>query len=122
MSPPKRHPAAHGLIIRHTTWNLSAAFVVFAFLVFLVALVGAGALAVVHIARASANVVYADTWGHISMVGHFLSGRLFPAELFAPHNQNRPVVLNIILLLSARYDHLNLIHVEYLSVIFAILP
>ena len=120
MSPPKRHLAAHGLIIRHTTWNLSAAFVVFAFLVFLVALVGAGALAVVHIARASANVVYADTWGHISMVGHFMSGRLFPAELFAPHNQNRPVVLNIILLLSARYDHLNLVHVEYLGVIFAI--
>jgi hypothetical protein len=120
VSVPKRHPAAQGLIIRHTTWNLSAAFVVFAFLVFLVALVGAGALAVVHIARASANVVYADTWGHISMVGHFMSGRLFPAELFAPHNQNRPVVLNIILLLSARYDHLNLVHVEYLGVIFAI--
>jgi hypothetical protein len=120
VSPPKRHPAAHGLIVRHTTWNLSAAFVVFAFLVFLLTLFGAGALAIVHIARASANVVYADTWGHISMVEHFLSGQLFPAELFAPHNQNRPVVLNIILLLSARYDHLNLIHVEYLSVIFAI--
>jgi hypothetical protein len=111
---------ARDSIIRHKTWNFSAAFLVFAFLVFLV-LVGSSALAIVHIVRASGNVVYADTWGHISMVGHFLSGRLIPAELFSPHNQNRPVVLNVILLLSAKYDHLNLIHVEYLGVFFAII-
>ena len=92
-----------------------------ALLVFLAVLIGAVALALVHITRASGNVVYADTWGHISMVGHFLSGRLIPIELFSPHNQNRPVLLNILLLVSARYDHLNLVHIEYLAVCFPIL-
>jgi hypothetical protein len=91
-----------------------------AVLVFLTVFVGAAALAVSHIVSASGDVVYADTWGHIDMIGHFLSGRLSLAELYSPHNENRPILLNLILLASAKYDHLNLVHIEYLSIVFCI--
>ena len=92
----------------------------FAFLVFLVTLFGAGALAIVHISRASANVVYADTWGHIRQWSDISCPAGFFSRSFSRLTIKTAIVLNMILLLSARYDHLDLIHVEYLSVVFAI--
>jgi hypothetical protein len=92
-----------------------------ALFVFLALLIGAVALAAHHIDNASGNVVYSDTWDHIGMIGRFLSGRLSLGELYAPYNENRPVLLNLVLLVSAKYDHLNLVHIEYLNVVFPVI-
>jgi hypothetical protein len=105
--------AAPTILTRSTVWSTLASGV------FLALVVGAVVLVTRHINRASGDVIYADTWTYIEMIGHFLSGRLSLAELYSSHNESRPIVLNIILLMSAKFDHLNLIHVEYLSIVFS---
>lgn len=90
-------------------------------LVVVAALLGCAGLAAWYIHSASIDVVYSDTWGYIGMIGDYLSGRLNLAEIYAPHWQNRPVLLNLVLLLSAGFDALNVKHIEYLGVLFSTL-
>ncbi len=78
-------------------------------------------LAAWHIHASSLDVIYADTWGYVGMIGDYLSGRLDLAQIWTPHWQNRPVLLNLVLLMSARFDSLNVKHIEYLGVVFAAL-
>ena len=85
----------------------------------LVCLFGAAVMAIWHINYASTNVAYADTWSYVRMIGDFLSGDLRISEVLAAHNENRTVILSAVLLASAKFDHLNLIHLDYLSVVSA---
>jgi hypothetical protein len=54
------------------------------------------------------------------MVRNFLNGSLTWNDIYRPHNQNRPVVLNILLLASAQLDHFNMKRLQYLSVCFVV--
>jgi len=100
---------------------LASAGPVAAALLFVFVLIGGTGLAVWDIENGSVNVIYSDTFGHLGMIKHFLSGQLSLDEVFLPHNQNRPVLLNLVLLISAKYDHLNLKRIEYLGIFFAVL-
>jgi hypothetical protein len=85
-------------------------------LLFVMALGGAIALAVWYVNNASVDVPYSDTWDHLKMIERFMAGRLSPDDIFHPHNQNRPVLLNIALLFMAKYAHLDLKLMAYLSI------
>src|SRR5882724_4869555 len=100
------------------TSTLRSGSAIVASLLFACALIGAIFLSVWYIDNASIDVPYSDTWGHLKMVEHFLAGHLTFDDIFRPHNQNRPVLLNVVLFLGAKYDHLNFESIEYLSVIF----
>ena len=78
------------------------------------------ALAFWYVRAANTNVVFADLWGHMQMIKHFLEGTLRPEELFLPHNQNRPVILNVVLLISAAANHFMIKNVTYIFLIFQI--
>lgn len=84
----------------------------------LVILSGAAAFLVWYISRTAVNVVYADTWAYLPMVGRALSGGLSASDLFAAHNENRTLLLNAVLVASARFDAFDLVHVDYISVLF----
>ena len=77
-------------------------------------------IATVHILTASANVVFADTWSLIPLVGRMLVGHVGPTALWAGvrHNENREVLETFILYGSARLDHLNVQLVKVLGVVF----
>ena len=76
-------------------------------------------IAGLYVRNGSVDVVYADTWGYISMIDNFLSGAFDPWEMVRAHNQNRSVVLTTVLLGSALVDHFNQKNIMYLGVTFA---
>ena len=78
----------------------------------------AAIIAVVHIHTSSCNVVFADMWGFIPIVGRFLAGKGTWSDLWIAHNENRDVILTAILIASAKIDHLNVENIKYLSVVF----
>ncbi len=78
-------------------------------------------LAIWYVEAANVNVVFSDLWGHMHMVDDFLVGNLRPVELFVPHNQNRPIVLNVFLLISAQFDHFMVKNLIYIFLIFQLI-
>jgi len=89
----------------------------FAFTILVLALAG---LDVWFIHNGTLDVVYADTWGYMRLVGDFLDRRLSVGEFFEAHNQNRTPVLDLLLLGSAALDRFNQRHLDYVSVLLAV--
>jgi hypothetical protein len=74
------------------------------------------AVVLYHIDTASLDVVFADLWGLLPAVAHFLSGRGTITALWQAHNENRDVILTLLLVGSAKFTHLNLQYIKYLGV------
>jgi hypothetical protein len=61
------------------------------------------------------NVIYADQWVDVNVVGHAYSGTLGFSTLWAQHNENRILFPNLIVLALAYTTHLNILVEEYLG-------
>jgi hypothetical protein len=61
------------------------------------------------------NVVYADQWHDIGLLGQSYSGTLGFHSLWAQYNENRILFPNLIVLLLGHTDHYNVVFLEYLS-------
>jgi hypothetical protein len=61
------------------------------------------------------NVIYADQWDDVNLVGHAYSGTLHLSTLWAQHYENRILFPNLIVLALAYTTHLNVVTEEYLS-------
>jgi hypothetical protein len=62
--------------------------------------------------RSTTNIVYADTWAFVPILGKTLSGHFSIGMLWAPHNENRQPILRSIFLISATFDHFNTMHIR----------
>jgi hypothetical protein len=61
------------------------------------------------------NIVYADQWHDIQLLGQSYSGTLTFHSLWAQYNENRILFPNLIVLLLGHTDHYNVVSMEYLS-------
>jgi hypothetical protein len=61
------------------------------------------------------NIVYADQWHDIRLLGQSYSGTLTFHSLWAQYNENRIFFPNLIVLLLGHADHYNVVTLEYLS-------
>jgi hypothetical protein len=61
------------------------------------------------------NVVFADQWDDVALVGHAYSGTLHLSTLWSQHYENRVFFPNLIVLALAYTTHLNIVTEEYLS-------
>jgi hypothetical protein len=84
----------------------------------LVTLSGATAFLLWYISRTAVDVVYADTWAYLPMVGRALSGGLSASDLLAAHNENRTLLLNVVLVASAKYDAFDQVHIDDIGAVF----
>jgi len=107
-------PNAAGMRHQHIARNRSIAAIAACLLV----LSGSTAFLVWYIDRTAVDVVYADTWAYLPMVGRALSGGFSATDLFAAHNENRTLLLNAVLLASAKFDAFNLVHADDIGVLF----
>ena len=63
----------------------------------------------------SINVVFADQWDDVNVIGHSYSGGLTLSTLWAQHNESRILIPNLIVLLLAHTAQFNVLLEEYLS-------
>jgi Bacterial Ig domain len=61
------------------------------------------------------NVVFADQWDDVALIGHAHSGTLHFSTLWAQHYENRIFFPNLIVLALAYTTHFNVLTEEYLS-------
>ena len=61
------------------------------------------------------NVIYADQWDDVALIGHAYSGTLHLSTLWAQHYENRIFFPNLIVLALAYTTHFNVVTEEYLS-------
>ena len=61
------------------------------------------------------NVIFADQWDDVALIGHAYSGTLHLSTLWAQHYENRIFFPNLIVLALAYTTHLNVVTEEYLS-------
>ena len=66
--------------------------------------------------RSTTNIVFADTWSFVPMMGQALNGHVTPAAFWDAHNENRQPFLRAMYLLSARFDHLNVTHLRIVGI------
>ena len=68
----------------------------------------------------SVNVVVADQWSDVSLIGKAFSGHLSFSDLWAQHNENRILFPNLIVLALAYTTHLNLRTETFLSAVLLV--
>ncbi len=61
------------------------------------------------------NVINADQWDDVALIGHAYAGTLHLSTLWAQHNENRIFFPNLIVLALAYSTHFNVVTEEYLS-------
>ena len=61
------------------------------------------------------NVIYADQWDDVALIGHAYSGTLHLSTLWSQHYENRIFFPNLIVLALAYTTHFNVVTEEYLS-------
>ena len=61
------------------------------------------------------NVIFADQWDDVALIGHAFSGTLHLSTLWAQHYENRIFFPNLIVLALAYTTHFNVVTEEYLS-------
>src|ERR1700733_8304177 len=61
------------------------------------------------------NVIFADQWDDVALIGHAYSGTLHLSTLWAQHYENRIFFPNLIVLALAHTTHFNVVIEEYLS-------
>jgi hypothetical protein len=61
------------------------------------------------------NVIYADQWDDVALIGHAFSGTLHASTLWSQHYENRIFFPNLIVLALAYTTHFNVVTEEYLS-------
>ena len=61
------------------------------------------------------NVIYADQWDDVALIGHAYSGTLHLSTLWAQHYENRLFFPNLIVLALAYTTHFNVVTEEYLG-------
>jgi len=61
------------------------------------------------------NVIYADQWDDVALIGHSYSGTLHVSTLWSQHYENRIFFPNLIVLALAYTTHFNVVTEEYLS-------
>ena len=65
------------------------------------------------------NVVFADQWDDVVLIGHAFSGTLHLSTLWTQHYENRIFFPNLIVLALAYTTHLNVVTEEYLSALMS---
>ncbi len=65
------------------------------------------------------NVIYADQWDDVALLGHAYSGTLHLSTLWSQHYENRIFFPNLIVLALAYTTHFNVVTEEYLSALMA---
>src|ERR1700722_5428579 len=63
------------------------------------------------------NVIWRDQWSDVSVIAHSYSGNLSWATLWTPHNQNRLLFPNLLVVFLAHTTHFNLFVEMYLSAV-----
>jgi hypothetical protein len=63
----------------------------------------------------SVNIIFADQWDDVGLIGHAFSGTLHFSMLWTQHNENRIFFPNLIVLALAYTTHYNVETEEYLS-------
>jgi hypothetical protein len=71
--------------------------------------------------RSTTNIVFADTWSFVPMLGKTLSGHFSLGMLWDAHNENRQPFLRALFILSARFDHFNVTHLRILGIFVLLL-
>ena len=66
------------------------------------------------------NVVWRDQWSDIGVISHSYDGTLNLGTLWAPHNENRLLFPNLLVVFLARTTHLNLFVEMYLSALLLV--
>ncbi len=61
------------------------------------------------------NVIWRDQWADVNVIAHSYSGTLSLGTLWAPHNENRLLFPNLLVILLAHTTHLNLLVEMYFS-------
>ena len=61
------------------------------------------------------NVIFADQWDDVALIGHAYSGTLHVSTLWSQHYENRIFFPNLIVLALAYTTHFNVVTEEYLS-------
>ncbi len=61
------------------------------------------------------NVIFADQWDDVALIGHAYSGTLHLSTLWSQHYENRIFFPNLIVLALAYSTHFNVVTEEYLS-------
>src|SRR6202035_2799355 len=61
------------------------------------------------------NIIYADQWDDVTLIGHAYSGTLHLSTLWSQHYENRIFFPNLIVLALAYTTHFNVVTEEYLS-------
>ena len=61
------------------------------------------------------NVIFADQWADVALIGHSYSGTLHVSTLWSQHYENRIFFPNLIVLALAYTTHFNVVTEEYLS-------
>jgi hypothetical protein len=61
------------------------------------------------------NVIFADQWDDVALIGHAYSGTLHLSTLWAQHYENRIFFPNLVVLALAYTTHFNVVIEEYLS-------
>ena len=65
--------------------------------------------------RYALNIVFADQWHDVQLIGRFRSGTLGFSDLWAQHGENRILVPNLVVLLLAHTVRFNVVDEDYLS-------
>ncbi len=68
----------------------------------------------------SVNVVVADQWSDVSLIGKAFSGHLSFSDLWAQHNENRILIPNLIVLFLGYTTHLNVRTETFLSAVLLV--
>jgi hypothetical protein len=71
--------------------------------------------------RSTTNIVFADTWSFVPMLGKTLSGHFALGMLWDAHNENRQPFLRVLFMLSARFDHFNTTHLRIIGILVLLL-
>ena len=61
------------------------------------------------------NVIFADQWNDVALIGHAYSGTLHLSTLWSQHYENRIFFPNLVVLALAYTTHFNVVTEEYLS-------
>ena len=65
------------------------------------------------------NVIFADQWDDVALIGHAYSGTLHLSTLWSQHYENRIFFPNLIVLALAYTTHFNVVTEEYLSALMS---
>ena len=66
------------------------------------------------------NVIWRDQWSDVNVIAHSSSGTLSLGTLWAPHNENRLLFPNLLVVLLAHTTHLNLFVEMYISAVLLV--